>query len=270
MTSNHLKLAKDLYSGSLEQKLAVLVSNFSALQDADLQEVIKEEINDTLGDLKLNTELIIYDWLEKTDLLKNRLVESFENLDVQNNVVQSPYKRNDLNLIALERAFTVTNQGRVCIGVLQGSKSLKPKQKFELFSPSEKNDGIIPVELTSAGMFYKQMNQNEPGDRVNCLVKSKTLSNKQLEKYSKKGAVLVPGGTSRSYYRKEFQFEDSGFDETLRYQKVSCYTWTSVPVSWRKSDGIVTVEMQHFCFLRPGDRVVMFTSSEYIVAKVMG
>ena len=166
--------------------------------------------------------------------------------------LESGYRKDDLSFIPIERTFTVTNVGKICIGVLQGKSEFKPKVKMDLVG----YDKIFPVEATSTGMFYKSLKSNIPGDRANCLIKAKS---KGFEKVAKKGAVLVQEGKGEKYFSNKIDFEpklELGTGSE-KFTRVSAHTWSMAIENLTEEN----VEFQYKQFIRPGDKIAFFSGS---------
>ena len=250
-TTSHLDLAKQMSTHSdFENRVVVYLRNSENLDEETL-ELITSDLQDNLEELTLDSAKIV----QTPESVSTEIAELLSKVDLK-----SGYRDDDLSFIPIERAFTVTNVGKVCVGILNGKLKFQPKVKMDLVG----HDKIFPVEATSTGMFFKQMKLNEPGDRANCLIKGKT---KGFEKIAKKGAVLVPEGKGQYYFSKNISFMpelDPGVGAS-KFTRVAAHTW-SMPID-NLDPG--NVEIQYKQFIREGDKMAFFSGTgDFHVAKV--
>ena len=291
-TTKHLELAKKLdkkknTNGDFINRLLINVRNtpqdVNEIDD-EMKDLVLDDLRDHLEATGLggvSEENIIFGSddglsLEKikdslTQICSN--IEDFKtNASTQSTAIKP--KTPHFSKIALERSFKVTDSNQqICIGILEGTKELVPTQEALLISKNK----IIPVEIKSTGMFYKQTKTSLPNDRVNVWIKSKI---NKFEQHCKKGAVLLWGNKinnlkeviEKNHFGKTFRVKNHQFEKNhskisdySKFQKAGAHTWLEHIENF---DGEI-LEIRDKWFAGVGDKITVFSTDDFCVFEVV-
>ena len=116
--TRHLELTRQLTTHrDFHRRVVVNVRNSSEIDD-ETKELILSDLDDNLESLDLQSAKVVVN-----DCGEHLKAEIAKQLDGVN--LNAGYRGDFLMHIPIERSFTVTQQGRVCIGALKGSKEFK-------------------------------------------------------------------------------------------------------------------------------------------------
>jgi elongation factor Tu len=188
-TKEHILLAKQVGV----ENMVVFINVFDKNMDADLIELIKEELLDLFKKQKYNTANIPFvvgsalDGVNGTPEGEKTMDELMAALD---SAIPQPERPLDKPfLMPVEDVFSIAGRGTVATGRIERGV-VKVNDVVELVGFMEKN---MDVTITGVEMFKKSLDQGQAGDNVGLLVRG--LKREDVER----GQVLAAKGSVKAH-----------------------------------------------------------------------
>lgn len=194
-TKEHLLLAHQVGV----QHIVVFINRFDDDMDADLLELIKEEIKDLLKKYKYDAEkvpFVVGSALYGTTGEKDGDKTMEELLGAMDATIPLPERELDKPfLMAVEDVFSIEGRGTVATGRIDRGK-VKVGEVVEQVGLME---GAKELTITGVEMFKKSMNEGQAGDNVGLLIRG--IKREEIER----GQVLAAKGSIKPH--TEFKAE---------------------------------------------------------------